>query len=186
MPPKIKITKEDITNGAIALVRESGADALNARALASTLACSTQPIFSNFSDMNKLTDAVIEKAYKIYLTYLENEAESGKYPKYKAFGMAYIRFAKEEKELFKLLFMRDRSAEEKAVSPDFLHSVEINMQALGLAREKAELFHLEMWAFVHGIAVMLATSFLELDEGLIARMSSDVYMGLSKKYLNEV
>ena len=33
----------------------------------------------------------------------------GKYPPYKASGMAYIRFAKEEKELFKLLFMRDRS-----------------------------------------------------------------------------
>ena len=35
----------------------------------------------------------------------------GKYPPYKASGIAYIQFAKEEKELFKLLFMRDRTGE---------------------------------------------------------------------------
>lgn len=37
--------------------------------------------------------------------------ESGQYPPYKASGIAYICFAREEKELFKLLYMRDRSRE---------------------------------------------------------------------------
>ena len=36
------------------------------------------------------------------------------YPPYKAMGMGYIRFAAEERELFRLLFMRDRSGEEKS------------------------------------------------------------------------
>lgn len=31
MPPKVKITKEDIINAAVDIVRESGAEALNAR-----------------------------------------------------------------------------------------------------------------------------------------------------------
>ena len=49
MPPKVKVSKEDINTAAVEMVRESGAEALNARALAAKLGCSTQPIFSNFS-----------------------------------------------------------------------------------------------------------------------------------------
>ena len=48
---------------------------------------------------------------ELYQNYLKEDMASGKYPPYKASGMAYIRFAKEEKELFRLLFMRDRSHE---------------------------------------------------------------------------
>ena len=54
MAPKIKITKNDIISTAIAIVREKGSEALNARAVASSLECSTQPIFSNFKDMKEL------------------------------------------------------------------------------------------------------------------------------------
>jgi hypothetical protein len=42
-----------------------------------------------------------------------------------------------------------------------------------------------MWTFVHGIGVMLATSYLELDEELISRMLSDVYQGLLMTYRTE-
>ena len=43
---------------------------------------------------------------------------AGQYPPYKASGMAYIRFAREQRELFKLLFMRDRTNEEKAAGEE--------------------------------------------------------------------
>ena len=45
----------------------------------------------------------------------------------------------------------------------------------------ASLMHLEIWACVHGIAVMHATSFLELDSELVSNMLSDVYRGLQLK-----
>ena len=54
MPPKARITKREIISTAIILVRENGAGSLNARAIASALGCSTQPIFSNFSSMDEL------------------------------------------------------------------------------------------------------------------------------------
>ena len=54
MPPKVKITKNDIIKTALELVRESGAQSLNARAVAGKLACSTQPVFSNFATMEEL------------------------------------------------------------------------------------------------------------------------------------
>ena len=54
MPPKIKIDKDNIIKAAVQIVRERGIDALNARAVAQKLNCSTQPIFSNYDSMNEL------------------------------------------------------------------------------------------------------------------------------------
>ena len=184
MPPKIKITKEQIIQTAFDLVRKDGEQALNARSIACALNCSTQPVFSNFESMEDLSKSVIEKAYQTYLNFLQNEAESGKYPKYKAFGMAYIRFASEEKELFKLLFMRDRRGEGFTPTPDFIASTQLIMQNNNVTKEVAELIHLEIWTCVHGIATMIATSFLTLDWELISNILSDVYYGVRDKHIN--
>ena len=101
-PVHNKLTKEDIINAALETVRQNGADAINARSLASYLDCSTQPIFSNFASMDELRLAVIDKATELYNNYLTREIDEQNYPAYKASGIAYIRFAREEKELFKL------------------------------------------------------------------------------------
>ncbi len=185
MPPKVKITKQDIVSTALSLVRRDGAQAINARAVAAALHCSTQPVFSNFRTMEELQQATAKAAYDIYLDFLEREEKSGKYPPYKSFGMAYIRFAKEEKELFKLLFMCDRSRSDPSPSPDFEWSVQLIMQTNGIKKDEAERMHLEMWSCVHGIGTMLATSFLSLDEELISTMLSDIYQGLRQKYRKE-
>ncbi len=185
MAPKIKVTKKDIVETALTLIRRSGASAINARSIASALGCSTQPVFSNFATMEELQGAALCAAYEIYLDYIKSEVESRKYPEYKSFGMAYIRFAKDEKELFKLLFMRDRTGEEMSSSPDFEKSVQMIMNANGVTREKAELMHLEMWTLVHGIGTMLATSFLPLEWELVSDMLTDVYQGIRARHLSE-
>jgi len=185
MPPKVKVTKKDIIDTAFRLCRESGESAINARGVADALGCSTQPIFSNFATMDELREAVMSAAYEEYLGFIENEVKSGKYPRYKAFGMAYVRFAKEEKQLFRFLFMCDRGGRDLTPTADFESSVNMIMEANGLTREDAELMHLEMWACVHGIGVMLATSFLQLEWELISEMMTDVYRGLCAKHINE-
>ncbi|MBE6549580.1 MAG: WHG domain-containing protein [Ruminococcaceae bacterium] len=185
MPPKVKITKDDIIQTALDLLRKNGDAAINARSLASALNCSTQPIFSNFSTMEELQKAALAAAYELYLDFLKREVESGKYPQYKAFGMAYIRFAKEERELFKLLFMRDRTGEDMSPSLDFEASVQMIMKANGVSIEKARLMHMESWAFVHGIGTMLATSFLPLEWEIISDMLTDVYQGIRARHVSE-
>ena len=185
MPPKIKITKEDIINTALNLLRENGDSTVNARGIAKALNCSTQPVFSNFASMDELYGALTEAAYNLYLGFLKNETESEKYPKYKSLGMAYVRFAKEESELFKFLFMRDRKSEGLVPTTDFDASVEMIMKANNIPRERAEIMHLEMWTCVHGIGTILATSFLELDFELISNMLTDVYQGIRTRHLSE-
>ena len=185
MPPKIRITKEDIVNAALELVRVNGEQAINARAVAAALNCSTQPVFSNFATMDKLREAVIAGAYERYLGFQKREAERGEYPRYKAFGMAYVRFAREEKELFKLLFMRDRTGEDLSPTLEFEESAQIIAKANGVSLEKARLMHLEIWTCVHGIGVLIATSFLPLEWALISDMLTDVYQGIRARHLPE-
>lgn len=183
MPPKAKVTRDNIINAAVDIVRKNGTQSLNARTIASLLSCSTQPIFSNFATMDELNIAVLEKADIMCQECISNEVNSGRYPTYKASGMAYIRFAKEEKELFKLLYMRDRSREHVPDQIEFGDKIETVVQSTtGLGPDVAKLFHLEMWAYVHGIATMFATGFLDLDWDLVSKMLTDAYQGLRKQY----
>lgn len=182
MPPKVRITREDIIKASIKIVRNMGAESLNARTVALLLGCSTQPIFSNFSSMDELRLAVVEGADLLCREYMKREAESGKFPVYKATGMAYIRFAKEEKELFKLLYMRDRTGEESYGVGITGEVEEMVKENTGLDGERARLFHFEIWAFVHGIATMFATDFLDIEWDLVSNMITDAYMGLKSRY----
>lgn len=183
MPPKPKVSKTDIVTAALTIVRESGAAALNARAVAAALGVSTQPVFSHYATMDELRGDVITSANALYQQYLSEDMARGDYPPYKASGMAYIRFAREERELFRLLFMRDRSKERiHKDSGELAPLIQLIRKNTGLSEEDAFLFHLEMWVCVHGIATMIATSYLEWDVDMISRMLTDCYMGLTTRY----
>ena len=111
MPPKFKFTREEIIQAALDLTRESGIAAVTARGLGAKLGSSVKPIFSLFENMEEVQNEVLKAAEKLSQARIRETMESGQYPPYKASGIAYICFAREEKELFKLLYMRDRSRE---------------------------------------------------------------------------
>jgi len=75
MPPKVKITKEEIINTAVDIVRKNGAQAINARTIAYMLNCSIQPVFSNFATMDELRLAVVEKADILCQEYMQREVD---------------------------------------------------------------------------------------------------------------
>lgn len=187
MPPRVKVTRKDIVNAAVRMVREKGEASLNARMLATYMGCSTQPLFSNFSSMEELKEEVRMAIYELYTGYLQRESDANQYPPYKAYGMGYIRFAKEEKELFKMFFMRDRSKEKITDDRDEAtqKSIVMMQKDIGLSEEQASRFHLEMWIYVHGIASLLATSYLTLEWNEISSMITDVYQGMKKRYSEE-
>lgn len=179
MPPKAKTNRQQIIDTAFEMVRENGANALNARNLAHRIGCSTQPLFYNFSTMEELLESVIAKANEFYHSYIWQAMSEAKFPPYKASGMAYIQFAKEERNLFNLLFMRDRTNEKVDIqNANFEEIVSMLMTNYGLSHEEAQLFHLEMWSVVHGIAAMQATSFLDLDAEMISTCLTDVFEAL--------
>lgn len=183
MPRKFLFTKGEIQAAALELTREKGFAAVTARSLGKRLGTTSRPIFSHYATMADVQKAVIEAAEDLYRAYIKREIASEKYTAYKARGMAYIKFAREEKELFKLLFMRDRSRERTKENPreKELPTGLIEKQT-GIDRAFATTFCLEMWAYTHGIAALIATDYLSWDEELSSRALTDVYEGLKNKH----
>ena len=183
MPPKCRFTLEEIIQAALDLTAEKGVGALTALGLAQRLGSSAKPIFGLFANMEEVQQEVVKAANLRYQEYLRQDMSAGRYPPYKASGMAYIRFAREQKELFKLLFMRDRTHEEKAAGDELEALLGLIQKNMGLSRDDAYRFHLEMWIYVHGIATMIATAYLEWDMDFISAALTDAYQGLRLRFL---
>ena len=65
------------------------------------------------------------------------------------------RFAKEEPQLFRLLFMRDRTHEPVTDGKEEMRPIPAPIeQSTGLCPDDAYLFHLKMWLYGHGISAI--------------------------------
>ena len=183
MPAPIKISPEAVVAAAVDLLR-SGSP-LNARSLASALGCSTQPIFRSFASMDAVRAAALNEIHTRYLAFQRDYAAGSTEPSYKASGLAYVAFAAAEPNWFRLLFMRDRTASHGPEDADWGPIVDGVAAYTGMPRAQAERFHMEMWAFVHGLAVMRATNYLNLDEPTVSAMLTDAFRGILKRWEEE-
>ena len=59
MPAVRKVSKEQIIDAAVEVLRDDGFSAINARSVAKKLGCSTQPIYFSFKNMDELKAALI-------------------------------------------------------------------------------------------------------------------------------
>lgn len=185
MAPKIKVSKEKILDTAYKIVKRSGMEKLSASKLAKELNCSTQPIFWWYENMNDVKEAVIEKASQLFESYLKRELKDMN--PYKAIGINYIKFAQDEKELFKLLYMGSKKIRENTISSDKNKPYIINViqNEEMLTQENAERVFEELWLFCHGIATMMATDTAVFDDDKISSMLTDIYKGILLKIKEE-
>lgn len=85
--------------------------------------------------------------------------------------------------VFKLLFMRDRTSEKIEENREEIRPLlNIIMKNLDIGEDEAYFFHLELWLYVHGIATMIATNYLEWDIEFIDKVLTDAYQGLKNRY----
>ena len=103
MPPKAKFTRQEIIDAAVDIARRAPLEAVTAQELASVLGTSTRPVFTYFRTLEEVRAAVVEEAGKIYGQYVERGLSMN--PPFKGYGMETIRFAREEPNLFRLLFL---------------------------------------------------------------------------------
>ena len=103
-------------------------------------------------------------------------------PKYKQTGINYIKFAKEEKNLFKVLFM---SKTNLSIS-EFIGAAEDNINNIfklikgstKLNDEEIMSFHTKMWLFTHGLATLLACDAIKLNDKQISELLSSEFKAL--------
>ncbi len=181
MPPKAKYTKEEMTEIAYELVRRQGKEAISARHLAAELNTSTAPIFTAFGTIEELERAVVEKAKRRYREYLE-EGLAAELP-FKGAGLQYIRFAKEEPNLFKLLFMSENGGAithympaEDENEPLVRGTVE---RSYGINEEQAKRLYNHLSVYVHGIAVMYAQGNCMFTDEDVNNMLSEIFKALT-------
>ena len=172
MPKNISISKDNILNTALEIVREKGIDAVSNREIAKKLNCSIRPIYYQFKNSEEL----IKELNKVMIKYFYEM------PKYKQTGINYIKFAKEEKNLFKVLFM---SKTNLSIS-EFIGAAEDNINNIfklikgstKLNDEDIMSFHTKMWLFTHGLATLLACDAIKLNDKQISELLSSEFKAL--------
>lgn len=180
MPPKTRYTREQVEQAAFSIAREKGLEGLNARAIAKRLGCSTQPLYRDLNGMEEIRRAVLLRATRFFESYVRENSAQAALP-YLGSGLAYLRFAKEETRLFSLLFMRSRSSEEQtqgARDATFEYAAAQISAQLHYSLEKAREFHYQSYIYVHGLAAMIATGFLDYDEAALAGLLRRQYRAL--------
>ena len=103
MPPKVRFQKEEVIDAALNIARKQGIDAVTAREVAKELQVSVGPIFTWFDTMDELKAEIYKLARAMYRDYIERGLE-GPIP-FLGVGQQYLQFAKDEPELYKMLFL---------------------------------------------------------------------------------
>lgn len=170
MPPSVRFTREAVMNAAYQLIRREGPSSLNARAVARELGGSTQPIFRLFSGMDELKQAVIEMALHSWKDSFRDRLHQSAFP-YLSIGMSFLLFARDEPELFKLLFMRDRVSDGSCTDYNVSWGVPLIEDTVKVDAETARQLYERNWLYCYGLAVAIATKYIPcMDEATMRQL----------------
>lgn len=184
MPPSVKFTKEEIVEAALQVAREGGIGSLTARALATKLGASTRPMFTYFDSMDALRHEVHEAAKELYRSYVE-QGLAGPIP-FLGVGQSYIRFAREEPELYKLLFLEKPDGtgggamEALTFSQDLVR--ESLMRIYQIDANQADCYFRDLWLVVFSFATLIVTDDCPYTDEQMSRILTEVSLSVCKAY----
>lgn len=167
MPRKALFSKEEITGKAFELVRQKGIEALTARDLGTALGSSSRPIFTVFENMDAVKVEVRNAASAFYDNYMDDVTDY--VPAFKEYGRRLITFAKNEKNLFRLLFL-DKEAEIGRIDAVARICVDAMKTDYGLNEEQGLTLLNHCWTFTCGIAVQTMTEAVNYSDDQINEM----------------
>ena len=166
MPAVRKASREQIIDAAVAVLRDDGFSAINARSVAKKLGCSTQPIYFSFQSMDELKAALSERAIRMHTRRVRDSlrAHEGNDSRYSSYGMGLVRFAAEEKQLFRWLYLEGHQLgpyQNDVLLPEIIAVI---VEEFGYSEEVARRFHQDMTYFTYGLAILANTDHLRLTE----------------------
>ena len=182
MPPSVKFTKEEIVNAALQVVREKGTAALTARQIAAVLGVSTRPIFTYFQNMQQVQEAVRQAAQALYHSYIKKGLEQV-HP-FIGLGEQYIRFATQEPELYRLLFLplapgsENKAMEEMERTQNLV--LEFLQQIYQLDEAAAKRFFRDVWLVAHSLAALIVTNCCPYSPEEIRQILTSVSLSVCK------
>ncbi|WP_415932868.1 TetR/AcrR family transcriptional regulator [Ruminococcus champanellensis] len=182
MPPSVKFTKEEIVNAALQVVREKGTTALTTRQIAAVLGVSTRPIFTYFQNMQQVQEAVRQAAQALYHSYIKKGLEQV-HP-FIGLGEQYIRFATQEPELYRLLFLplapgsENKAMEEMERTQNLV--LDFLQQIYQLDEAAAKRFFRDVWLVAHSLAALIVTNCCPYSPEEIRQILTSVSLSVCK------
>lgn len=181
MPTTIRITKEMILNAAFDITRNEGIEKLSNREIAKKMNCSIRPIYYQFKNSEELYKALYNKINSYFYDFIMKNIVDD-IPHYKQIGINYIKFAQEETNLFKVLFMSpSRNLPNTFVETDktgFAGVVAAIKLSTHLSDKAIKSFHTKMWIFVHGIATLTVSRSFKFTDKQIKDLLSQEFQAL--------
>ena len=184
MPPKVKYQKQDIVTAALNVVRKKGVDAVTAREVAKELKVSVGPIFTWFDTMDELKAEVYGLAKARYRSYLE-DGLSGPIP-FLELWRQYLHFAKEEPELYRLLFLT-RPGNVSGGAVDALRfsqelARESIMETYNMDARTADCFFRDLWLVAFSYATLIVTDDCPYTEEEMLAVGTEISLSVCKAY----
>ena len=175
MPRNALLTKEAVTAAGLAIVRREGQNALTARALSRELGCSLSPIFTVFKDMDEIQVSVKKAAEDYFADFMKdvNEFE----PAFKEFGLRLVRFAKQDGNLFDMLFL-SRGGRSDIAGQIAQRSLMDIQQNYDLTDSQASMIFKQMWPVATGIASLCVHRPMAFSEEETGQILSNHFFGM--------
>lgn len=190
MPAIKRISKEAIIDAAVDVLREGGAAAINARSVAKKLGCSTQPIYLSFQNMNDLKAAMTQRAIALHTQHVRDSLHShedggsvySQYSRYSSYGMGFVKFAAQEKYLFRWLYLDGEQVgphQDDVLLPEIISAI---VNEYGYTEELAEKLHRDMTYYSYGLALLANTGHLNLTDAELLACFRREFMALAAVY----
>ena len=182
MAPKNKFTREEMIEAALRVVRAKGIDGLTAKTMAVELGTSTQPVFTGFGSMDGVKREVYAAAVRVYDGY----ADAGLKEKIPFFGvgMQYIRFAREEPERYRFLFLTRSQEKECSAMKSMQHLQALVrptlMDVYHITAEEADLYFRDLWLVVHSLSTLIVTGDCPYTDREIGRILTGFSVSVCK------
>jgi len=166
-PQRAADTETAILEAARDLLAEGGLEALSMRGVAARVGVSATAIYNYFENKQALVRRVLGQGFERFTGYLRGaiaDLPAGSAERVKALGDAYIRFALENREYFRVIFASHaETPQEIEELPEgggyeLLRQVVVDAMAAGTLREAdPDLVVLYLWTHVHGLVTLLLT-----------------------------
>lgn len=184
MPPRVKFQKEDIVSAAVNIARKKGIEAVTAREVAAELGVSTRPIFTWFETIEQLKGEVYKQAQEYYRRYIRDGLKE-KIP-FLGVGHQYIHFAKEEPELYKLLFLTKSSDS----SGGAMEALELSqnlvresiMNIYNMNAYTADCYFRNLWLVAFSMATLIVTDDCPYTDKEISSIFTEMSLAVCKAY----
>ena len=166
MPAARRISRDEIIDAAVEVLRDGGFSTVNARSVAKKLGCSTQPIYLSFKSMDELKTALTERAIAQHTQRVRESlrAHAGNDSRYSSYGMGFVQFAAEEKHLFRWLYLDGEQLGPYQSDVLLQEVVAVIVDEFGYSEDVARRFHQDMIYFSYGLAILANTNHLHLTQ----------------------